>query len=68
MPDSARPLPEHQCPLCGGPNGCMPAAMGSFEGACWCKELRFSPELLARVPEGLRNKACICRACALSAT
>lgn len=68
MTDAAVPLPELHCPLCGGPNGCVPAACGSFEVNCWCKSVAFSAELLARVPEAARHKACICRGCATGAT
>lgn len=64
MTDAIKPLPALDCPLCGGPNGCVPAESGSFAGTCWCKDVAFSAELLARVPEAARQKACICRACA----
>jgi hypothetical protein len=60
----APPGRETTCPLCGGPNGCVPAATGSFDGDCWCRNVRFSPELLARVPAAQLGRACICRACA----
>jgi hypothetical protein len=36
-------------------------------GACWCTAMRFSPDLLARVPPELRHKACICATCAQAA-
>ena len=58
-----QPLPVHQCPLCGGANNCAPASAGTFNVECWCKEVSFSAEVLDRVPEALRNKACICQAC-----
>lgn len=58
------PLAAPVCPLCGQPNACAPARTGAFSQPCWCESVDFSPELLARVPEHLRNKACICRACA----
>ena len=58
-----RPLAAPACPLCGGPNGCAPAASGRFDTPCWCLDLRFPPELLARVPADQRDRACICRAC-----
>jgi len=32
---------------------------------CWCREIPFSPEQLAHVPEELRGKACLCRSCAI---
>jgi hypothetical protein len=52
------------CPLCGKANECSAALNGGFEQPCWCASVDFSQELLARVPEGLRDKACICKACA----
>jgi hypothetical protein len=60
----SQPLPDLTCPLCGGPNGCAPAISGDFNSACWCTETKITPELLARVPEALRGKSCICKACA----
>lgn len=63
--EPAKPFAEPRCPLCGGPNGCTPAATGSFGGEpCWCREVSFSAEVLARVPPALRGKACLCRRCA----
>jgi len=35
--------------------------------ACWCVPLRFSAELLARVPAQAQRKACICQQCATAA-
>lgn len=54
----------HACPLCGGPNGCEAARCGHHDVPCWCSEAYFSPDLLARVPEPLRGRACICPKCA----
>jgi hypothetical protein len=42
----------------------MPAQTGSFDGPCWCRDVRFDASLLARVPAAQRRLACICRACA----
>ena len=61
----------HLCPLCGQPNGCaMQAAkdQGTPVGVCWCVNVSFSPELLARVPQAAQRKACICQACASAGT
>lgn len=66
-PRAASPLAAPACPLCGQPNACAPARTGAFSQPCWCESVDFSAELLARVPDGLRNKACICRACAAGA-
>ncbi|MFO1319107.1 MAG: cysteine-rich CWC family protein [Burkholderiales bacterium] len=59
-----KPLSNDRCPLCGGPNGCVPAATGSFEQPCWCTTIRVDPAVLRRIPEARRNVACLCRACA----
>ncbi|MFM2052300.1 MAG: hypothetical protein RL456_337 [Pseudomonadota bacterium] len=58
------PRPEHRCPLCGGPNGCAPAASGSFGTPCWCTAVRIDPAALAALPPAQRGRACLCRRCA----
>jgi len=63
---TATPRAAVQCPLCGGPNGCMPAQTGCFESSCWCRDVRFDASVLARVPQAQRGLACVCRACACS--
>lgn len=58
------------CPLCGQGNGCaMEAARagGSAAAPCWCAEVAFTPQLLARIPAAARRLACVCRACATAA-
>jgi hypothetical protein len=52
-----------QCPLCGGDNHCLLCAPVAYKGQCWCVQEDLPAELLARVPENLRHRACICRAC-----
>jgi hypothetical protein len=52
-----------QCPLCGGPNQCLLGSPVAFKGQCWCAQVEIPDELLARVPENFRNRACVCRAC-----
>jgi hypothetical protein len=55
------------CPLCGQPNQCaMETAKrtGQAVAPCWCVNVSFSAEVLARVPQAAQNKACICEACA----
>ena len=37
---------------------------GVKQDACWCTQLDFGAELLARVPPEAQRKACICAACA----
>jgi len=51
------------CPLCGGANACQLCSPAAYKGQCWCAREEFPAELLARVPENLRNRACVCRAC-----
>lgn len=62
-----RPLKSDACPICGGPNGCAASACGSFEVDCWCAAVRIDEAVLARVPEALRGRACVCRRCIQSA-
>jgi hypothetical protein len=52
-----------RCPLCGGPNGCAVEA-GGEAAACWCMQVEMGDEVLERVPEPARNRACVCAACA----
>lgn len=55
-----------RCPLCGGDNRCameIERATGASPGPCWCVSQTFSPDLLARLPEAARGKACICANC-----
>jgi len=37
---------------------------GEAQPPCWCTQVDFSAELLARVPAQARRLACICPACA----
>ncbi|MEK7347175.1 MAG: cysteine-rich CWC family protein [Pseudomonadota bacterium] len=56
------------CPLCGQANACaMASPETAAPGPCWCTRVDFSPELLKRVPEPARHRACICAACAQQA-
>jgi hypothetical protein len=66
LPNVAPDPDPTRCPLCGGPNRCALAAPrepGREAPPCWCRAERFPAELLARVPEAQRRRACICRAC-----
>jgi hypothetical protein len=40
---------------------------GTRQGPCWCTQVDFAAELLARVPPEARNLACICPNCARGA-
>jgi hypothetical protein len=37
---------------------------GEKQPPCWCTQLDFSSDLLARVPQEKQGLACICPACA----
>lgn len=55
------------CPLCGQANRCaneIERATGVKQEACWCTQVDFGADLLARVPEPARRLACICARCA----
>ncbi|HYF16651.1 MAG TPA: cysteine-rich CWC family protein [Ramlibacter sp.] len=68
MPDAApRPADPANCPLCGAANGCAMERQrltGEPQPPCWCTQVDFSRELLSRLPDDARGKACICPACA----
>ncbi|MFD0588566.1 cysteine-rich CWC family protein [Paenibacillus sp. GCM10027627] len=51
-----------KCPLCGGNNDCM-ALRANPVSDCWCFHAAIPKELLARIPEKKRGKACICSRC-----
>jgi prepilin-type N-terminal cleavage/methylation domain-containing protein/prepilin-type processing-associated H-X9-DG protein len=53
----------NRCPLCGGANDCQLCSPAVHKGPCWCAQEEFPADLLAQVPENLRNRACICRPC-----
>jgi prepilin-type N-terminal cleavage/methylation domain-containing protein/prepilin-type processing-associated H-X9-DG protein len=53
----------NQCPLCGGANNCQLCSPAAYKGSCWCARVEIPGELLARVPENFRNRACICQKC-----
>jgi hypothetical protein len=39
-------------------------ATGVEQPPCWCMNVDFTAELLAKVPGDAKNRACICAACA----
>ncbi len=51
------------CPLCGAANACQLCSPAAYKGRCWCADVEITGELLARVPEPLRHRACICQSC-----
>jgi prepilin-type N-terminal cleavage/methylation domain-containing protein/prepilin-type processing-associated H-X9-DG protein len=52
-----------KCPLCGASNDCQLCTNAAYKGSCWCAHMEMPEQLLARVPENLKNRACICRRC-----
>jgi hypothetical protein len=55
------------CPLCARNNSCGNLLSNSNTEACWCthSSITFSDSLLSQVLDVDKNKACICKACAL---
>jgi hypothetical protein len=55
------------CPVCGQPNRCameVQRETGRPQPPCWCTQVDFPADLLARVPREAQRLACICAACA----
>jgi hypothetical protein len=58
------------CPLCGQVNQCameVERETGVKQGPCWCTQATFAADLLEKIPQEARGKACICAACARTA-
>ena len=55
-------IDDSTCPLCQQQNRCEVQAAQAGE-TCWCMNTQVPAELLAKIPENLRNKICICNAC-----
>lgn len=51
-------IDDKTCPLCGQANDCK-----AHQGNCWCMDIKVPKELLEKVPENKKNKACICKSC-----
>lgn len=54
------------CPLCNLDNRC--GNLTDCGDDCWCTspDISFTNKLLNKVPDELKGKACICKACALA--
>lgn len=52
------------CPLCGKQNHCA-VTLQQDPSTCWCHQpdIHIDSELLAKLPEEARGKACICKQC-----
>ena len=71
IPPQAITIAPARCPLCGQPNRCameVERETGIRQSACWCTSVQFGPALLARIPAGARDRACVCHNCATQAT
>lgn len=54
-------LDPARCPLCGNDNDC-----GVVAGkVCWCERAYIPEDVRKALPEHLRGKVCICKACAV---
>jgi hypothetical protein len=55
------------CPLCNKNNKCGNIASCESNKGCWCSDpaIQFPDDLLAKIPSEMKNKACICKSCAL---
>ena len=54
-----------RCPVCGAPNRCaneIERATGVAQPPCWCTQVEFGADLLARVPAAAQRRSCICAA------
>lgn len=55
------------CPLCGDVNHCGNLSSSNPSELCWCLkgDVAFPQSLLGKVADADKNKACICKSCAL---
>lgn len=56
-----------RCPICGEPNRCameLQRQTGEQQPPCWCTQVDFSAQLLAKVPAQQQRLACVCARCA----
>lgn len=58
-----QPYNPARCPLCGQANECLLCSPVAYKGQCWCMQQEIPADLLERIPENYRNRACICRSC-----
>ncbi|MBL4822793.1 MAG: cysteine-rich CWC family protein [Colwellia sp.] len=55
------------CPLCNKSNNCGNNSSCGSTLDCWCSEptIQFPETLLKKIPSNAKNKACLCKSCAL---
>lgn len=59
-----------RCPLCGQANRCAMEAerlTGVEQPPCWCTQVHFGAEVMARIPAQALGQTCVCAACARAA-
>jgi hypothetical protein len=54
---------QRRCPLCEEPNNCSFSNNRSAD-TCWCQNITFNDELLAKATATTGNKRCLCQSCA----
>jgi hypothetical protein len=60
-------IDQSLCPLCKKANICameLAKSTGLPQAPCWCTEVAFSADLLARIPPANQVMACVCAQCA----
>ncbi|MGH7528365.1 MAG: cysteine-rich CWC family protein [Gemmatimonadales bacterium] len=62
MRERGASIDPSRCVLCGQENHCAIAA-DPHAATCWCFTERVPAELRIRIPDELRNRACVCRRC-----
>ncbi|AHJ12827.1 MULTISPECIES: cysteine-rich CWC family protein [Sulfurospirillum] len=50
---------EKICPLCGERNACQVGTSNQ----CWCHTIKVPQDLLDKIPQEKKGKACICYLC-----
>jgi hypothetical protein len=60
-------IDPNYCPICREPNSCameIARTSGNKPEHCWCFDADFSADIMARVPDEAKGRACICQKCA----
>jgi hypothetical protein len=53
-----------RCPLCGQDNQCAQVEASAPASQCWCFDASIERDVLERLPQAQRNRACLCPRCA----
>lgn len=70
LPQAVDTIDPSLCPLCNKNNHCGNLSACNSSQGCWCsdKTIQFCETLLNTIPASAKNKACICKTCALKQT